>query len=116
MASSRDYDILKQSWTSWRDAVGKPIRELYLDYAKLGNKAALKNGFKTLDDLWLFPWETADFKEQIKLLWDELEGFYKKLHAYVRMKLRNVYGEQMPADGTIPAHLLGNMWAQQWGN
>jgi peptidyl-dipeptidase A len=22
----------------------------------------------------------------------------------------------LPADGSIPAHLLGNMWAQQWGN
>src|SRR5690606_22025389 len=27
------------------------------------------------------------------------------------------YGsEVVPADGPIPTHLLGNLWAQQWGN
>ncbi len=82
----------------------------------LGNKAAVLNGFKTVDDLWLFPWETPDFKEQVAKLWQEIEGLYKKLHTFVRMKLRKIYKNQMPADGTIPAHLLGNMWAQEWGN
>jgi peptidyl-dipeptidase A len=38
------------------------------------------------------------------------------LHAYVRWKLREKYGDVVPAQGPIPAHLLGNMWAQTWDN
>jgi peptidyl-dipeptidase A len=67
-----------------------------------------------LDDLWLFPWETPDLKQQCEQLWGQLRPFYQKLHAYVRMKLRTIYPDKMPQDGTIPAHLLGNMWAQTW--
>ena len=60
-------------------------------------------------------WETDDLKEQTERLWQQLSPFYKKLHAYVRSKLVKQYGRHMPKDGTIPAHLSGNMWAQQWG-
>ncbi|KAJ6225294.1 hypothetical protein RDWZM_003839 [Blomia tropicalis] len=117
MATSRDYNLLRETWLRWRDSAGRPIRNLYLEYIRLGNKAAIKNGFKTLDDLWLFPWETPDFKQQIEQLWQEVMPYYQKFHAYVRMKLRKFYGaERMPNDGTIPAHILGNMWAQSWTN
>ncbi len=62
-------------------------------------------------------WETADMKEQVDELMEELMPLYAKIHAYVRHHLTRKYGpEVMPADGTIPAHLLGNMWAQQWSN
>ncbi|CAG2118375.1 unnamed protein product, partial [Medioppia subpectinata] len=110
-----DYDELKEAWVNWRASAGKPVRELYKEYVSLGNRAAVKNGFKTLDDLWLFPWETTDIKDQMEGLWLELEGMYKKLHTFIRMKLKKHYGDKMPSDGTIPAHLLGNMWAQSWG-
>lgn len=69
-----------------------------------------------MDDLWLFPWETPDIKTQTADLWLQLKPFYEKLHAYVRMKLNAKYPGKLPKDGTIPAHLLGNMWAQQWSN
>jgi peptidyl-dipeptidase A len=116
MAKSRDYEKLKETWINWRNSAGKPVRELYKEYVKLGNLAAVKNGFKTLDDLWLFPWETEDFEEQMATLWKTVEPFYQKLHAFVRMKLRKQYPNKMPTDGTIPAHILGNMWGQSWGN
>jgi peptidyl-dipeptidase A len=32
------------------------------------------------------------------------------------MKLHEKYGASVPAEGPIPAHLLGNIWAQDWGN
>jgi peptidyl-dipeptidase A len=34
----------------------------------------------------------------------------------VRWKLREKYGDLVPASVPIPAHLLGNMWAQEWEN
>ena len=69
-----------------------------------------------MDDLWLFSWETPDIKEQTAQLLKQLKPLYQKIHAYVRMKLKDKYPDKMPKDGTIPAHLLGNMWAQQWSN
>jgi len=41
---------------------------------------------------------------------------YLSLHAYVRWKLHEKYGDAVPANGPIPAHLLGNIWAQEWNN
>ncbi len=41
---------------------------------------------------------------------------YVSLHSYVRWKLREKYGEVVLAKGPIPAHLLGNIWAQDWSN
>ena len=72
--------------------------------------------FKTFDDLWMFSWEADDLKQQVDTLMEEAMPLYKKVHAYVRHFLKKKYPDVIPVDGTIPAHLLGNMWAQQWGN
>lgn len=64
----------------------------------------------------MFSWETTDLKEEVEQLMGELSELYKKIHAYVRFHLEKMYPDAMPDDGTIPAHLLGNMWAQQWSN
>ncbi|XP_065334357.1 angiotensin-converting enzyme-like [Cloeon dipterum] len=58
-----------------------------------------------------------DFREQVGGLWEQLKPLYQQLHAYVRRHLRLKYGDEVvKAKGPIPAHLLGNMWAQTWGN
>jgi len=50
-------------------------------------------------------------------LWDQLRPLYESLHAYVRGQLRKKYGNEIvPAHGPIPAHLLGNIWSQEWNN
>ena len=72
--------------------------------------------FKHFDDIWLYPWETKDLKEQVARLWEDLKPLYELIHAYVRKHLREQYKDIMPKDGTIPANLLGNMWAQSWSN
>src|SRR6476620_5144021 len=56
------------------------------------------------------------FSKELDRLWDQVRPLYLKLHAYVRMKLRQKYGDLVPANGPIPAHLLGNIWAQDWTN
>lgn len=56
-------------------------------------------------------------KKCLDTLWSELKPLYLQLHAYVRRQLRLKYGEDVVTkDGPIPAHLLGNMWAQTWDN
>ncbi|RWS24917.1 TPA angiotensin converting enzyme precursor-like protein [Leptotrombidium deliense] len=122
MTSERNYDVLKEAWINWRDATGKQMRQMYTEYVQLANYLAISNSFGSIAvflnyaDYWRFPYEDSYFKRNVENLWEEMKAFYADLHAYVRMKLRKIYGDKMPADGTIPAHLLGNMWAQQWGN
>ena len=65
-------------------------------------------------DLWLFQWEMPNIRHQLEKLLKQLMPFYEKLHAFVRIKLNDALPGKMPKDKTIPAHLLGNMWAQQW--
>ncbi|CAG2161836.1 unnamed protein product, partial [Oppiella nova] len=121
MSESKNYNELRQAWVNWRDVTGKKMRRDFISYYNLGNKAAKLNElpnmkFETLDDLWLFSWETPDIKNQTENLLLEMMPFYAKLHAYVRKHLRKAYPGKMPKDKTIPAHILGNMWAQEWNN
>ncbi|RWS23318.1 angiotensin-converting enzyme-like protein [Leptotrombidium deliense] len=121
MATNRDYDTLLEAWVNWRDASGKQIRDMYPQYVEFGNEVAKKNSdnervFNDYGDWLLYPFEEKNFKQDLENVWKEIEPFYKQLHTYVRLRLKRLYGERMPNDGTIPAHLLGNMWAQKWDN
>jgi peptidyl-dipeptidase A len=59
----------------------------------------------------------AEFEADIERLWQEVKPLYDELHCYVRARLREKYGkDKIPEHGPIPAHLLGNMWAQEWNN
>jgi peptidyl-dipeptidase A len=50
-------------------------------------------------------------------LWAEVKPLYDQLHCYTRTKLNAKYGDAIqPESGPIRADLLGNMWAQEWGN
>src|ERR1700745_4194153 len=59
----------------------------------------------------------AEFSAEMERTWKQLEPLYLELNTYVRNRLIAKYGKaaQRP-DGMIPAQLLGNMWAQEWGN
>ncbi len=43
MANSKDYDELEEAWVNWRDATGRKMRDKYITYFTLGNKAATLN-------------------------------------------------------------------------
>lgn len=50
-------------------------------------------------------------------MWLQVEPLYNELHTYVRRKLQKIYDKDMNKDDElIPAHVLGNMWAQSWVN
>jgi peptidyl-dipeptidase A len=114
--------LLAQLWKSWRDESGKKMRDDYIRYVKLKNEAAAANGFPTAAEVWRAPYvepdfnyTDADFLNDAKKLFEQTKPLYEQLHAYVRAKLRERHGNiGSSADGPIPAHLLGNMWAQSW--
>ncbi|XP_071941340.1 angiotensin-converting enzyme-like [Antedon mediterranea] len=117
MATSRDYLELFNAWDGWRAAVGAPAREDYIRYIVLKNEAAVANDQTDCGAWWRSWYEVDDLPGDVQKLFAQLEPLYKNLHAYVRRKLYNVYGEKyINLRGPIPAHLLGNMWAQSWSN
>uniref|UniRef100_H2YVS7 Angiotensin-converting enzyme n=1 Tax=Ciona savignyi TaxID=51511 RepID=H2YVS7_CIOSA len=118
MATSRDYNELKWAWKGWYEAAGRPSRESYEQFVALSNEASAADGFADTGEYWR-SWYEMDGKleETVDALWVELEPLYGQLHAYVRRKLYENYGPNfINLKAPIPAHLLGNMWAQQWGN
>ncbi|XP_033975630.1 angiotensin-converting enzyme [Trematomus bernacchii] len=115
MAESRDYDELLFAWKGWRDVAGKVLRKDYKRYVELANTAAKLNGHSDNGAFWRSLYETPTFEEDLEALWKELEPLYQNVHAYVRRSLFKKYGsERINLKGPIPAHLLGNMWAQTW--
>ncbi len=118
MAESRDPEVLLDAWTGWR-TISPPIRSMYQRFVELGNGGAREMGYADLGDLWRggYDMESDEFDAEIERLWGQVEPLYNELHCYTRRKLSEKYGgDVVPTHGPIPAHLLGNMWAQQWGN
>merc|ERR1711874_88208 len=117
LANSRDPAELQYYWEEWRAASGQQIREMYGQYVDLYNEAAQLNGFDDASLMKVDPYESDTFKEEMGETWEGLKPLYQQLHAYVRHKLSKFYGSDVvPDSGPIPAHLLGNMWAQSWNN
>ncbi|XP_030856345.1 angiotensin-converting enzyme-like [Strongylocentrotus purpuratus] len=117
MAKSRDANELLWAWQGWRDAVGRPMKDLYAIYVNLSNEAAMSKGFSNEAESWLHKYEDPNFVDDVDSLWESIKPIYMHVHAYVRRRLVEVYGSDIvDPHGPIPAHLLGNMWAQEWNN
>jgi peptidyl-dipeptidase A len=117
LAESRDPKELKDAWTGWH-AIAKPIRKDFVRYVELANKGARQLGFKDSGSMWRSKYDMPpdDFAKELDRLWEQVKPLYLSLHAYVRNRLREKYGDAVPATGAISADLLGNMWAQDWDN
>ncbi len=117
MAESRNPEELKKAWMGWHQ-VSPKYRKDYARFVELANKGAGELGFKDLGAMWRsnYDMEPDAFAAEMERLWQQVKPLYDSLHTYVRAKLRQKYGDAVPANGPIPAHLLGNMWSQSWGN
>src|SRR4051795_10982068 len=117
LAESRDPKELKEMWIGWH-AISKPIRKDFVRYVDLANKGARQLGFKDNGAMWRAKYDMSpdDFAKELDRLWEQVKPLYLSLHAYVRNRLHEKYGDAVPATGAIPANLLGNMWAQDWDN
>jgi peptidyl-dipeptidase A len=117
LANSRNEAELRREWEGWH-TVSPPMRNDYARFAELSNKGAKELGFADTGAMWRAKYDMPPdaFTRELDRLWDQVRPLYLELHAYVRMKLREKYGDVVPANGPIPAHLLGNIWAQDWTN
>jgi peptidyl-dipeptidase A len=117
MAESNDPAVLLEAWQGWRE-IAKPMRPLFEREVELANEGARDLGYQDLSELWRsqYDMKPEDFSAELDRLWGQIKPLYDSLHCYVRGELNEKYGDEVaPKTGPIPAHLLGNMWAQQWG-
>jgi peptidyl-dipeptidase A len=117
MATSRNEKELRAAWEGWH-TIGPPMRKDYARFVELSNKGAHELGFADTGAMWRAKYDMPpdEFTRELDRLWGQVRPLYVKLHAYVRMKLHGKYGDVVPPTGPIPAHLLGNIWAQDWSN
>lgn len=118
MRDSRDPEELKEMWTGWH-SISPPMRPKYARFVDLSNQGAREMGFKDVGALWRAGYDMPPdaFSADLERLWNQVRPLYLSLHTFVRAKLVEKYGPNVvPPDGPIPAHLLGNIWAQEWGN
>lgn len=95
--------------------------------------------------MWSFPYDSPTLEQDVEQVWAQIRPVYEQLHAYVRRKLRDLYGpEKISKTAPLPSHILGgiflpkksssvfrslhdckkkiafrisgNMWSQSWNN
>ncbi|MBM3821077.1 MAG: M2 family metallopeptidase [Acidimicrobiia bacterium] len=117
LATSRDPQRLREVWEGWH-TISPPMKKSYARFVELSNKGAKELGFADTGAMWRSKYDmTADeFSKELDRLWEQLRPLYLSLHTYVRARLHERYGDRVPLEGPIPAHLLGNIWAQDWSN
>jgi len=119
MGTVRDPKKLKEMWTSWHDNVGGPMRSDYARLVAIANEGARDLGYSDVGAMWRYGYDMSadEFAREADRLWLQVKPLYDQLHCYVRAKLHEHYGASVqPATGPIRADLLGNMWAQEWGD
>jgi peptidyl-dipeptidase A len=118
MGNSRDPEELKKAWVGWHQ-IAIPIRKDYVRFVQLSNEGANEMGFKDTGAMWRskYDMEPDAFAAEMERLWQQVKPLYDSLYTYTRRKLSEKYGKDVVSeDRPVPAHLLGNMWAQGWAN
>ena len=119
MGDLRNPAELKEIWQSWHENVGRPMRQDYTRMVEIANQGAKELGYADTGAMWRSNYDMSpeEFSAMYDRLWAETKPLYDQLHCYTRTKLNQKYGNAVqPASGPIRADLLGNMWAQEWGN
>ncbi len=116
LQTSPDPSLQREAWERWRAAGGAAAGERYERYVTLANKGAKAMGFSNLGELWRSGYDMPadEFAKEVDRLWGQIAPLYQQLHCYARAQLHAKYGDAVPATGPIPAHMMGNMWAQDW--
>ena len=117
LRTSTDPNQMRDAWAGWHK-ISVPMRQPFEKYIALANKGARELGFADTGAMWRSKYDMPPdaFATEVDRLWNQVRPLYLSLHAYVRAKLHEKYGDLVPANGPIPADLLGNMWAQEWEN
>jgi peptidyl-dipeptidase A len=113
LVKSRDLAERQRVWTASKE-IGKPLKPGLVELVKLRNQVAREMGYPSY-----FALKVADYgmsvDEMMKLLDDAVattKPLYDGLHCWAKTTLAARYKRAVPT--LIPAHWLGNRWAQAW--
>ncbi|XP_058124051.1 angiotensin-converting enzyme-like [Anopheles coustani] len=116
-ANNRNQEELKYYWVQWYNEAGTTARAPFMNYVDLVREAALLNNFTSGAEVWLSEYEDNTIEQQVDEIMNQIRPLYEQLHAYVRYKLGQMYGDKVVSPtGPIPMHLLGNLWATKWNH
>ena len=116
--NSRDPEELLKAWQGWHE-IGKPMKPMYMRMVDIGNQGSKDLGYQGLSDLWFSKYDMPadEFLNETDRVWEEVKPLYEALHCHVRAKLNEHYGDDVVSEsGSLPVHVLGNMWGQSWSN
>ncbi|KAJ0170359.1 hypothetical protein K1T71_014287 [Dendrolimus kikuchii] len=115
LAHSRIESELIYVWRSFREKTGPKLRNRFMRYVQLANQAAISTGYRDAGEQMRDAYEDQSFRTSVEEMYNQISPLYKQLFTYVRRRLIQRYSAgNLRSDGPIPAHLLGNMWAQNW--
>ena len=104
MATSRDAKELLDVWGGWH-AIAAPMQEgLRRASSSSPNKGARELGFEDTGAMWRSKYDMPPdaFAAELDRLWEQVRPLYVSLHAYVRWKLREKYGDAVPGERADP--------------
>jgi len=119
LVESRDPARLREVWEGWHTISAQGMKDDYRRFVEITNEGARALGFADTGALWrsAYDMEPDAFAAELDRLYQQIRPLYDQLHCYVRARLVEAYGaDVVPPDGPIPAHLLGNLWQQDWSN
>jgi len=112
------YEEQLDAWQGWH-TIAQPMRQDYTRFVDLVNTGAKDMGFADTGELWRSGYDMtpAEIAAETDRLWLQVKPLYEQLHCYTRTQLEKKYSDKGHVQGgMLPAHLLGNMWQQDWGN
>lgn len=118
LRSDRDYADQLDAWQGWH-RISMPMRDEYARFAELVNQGARDLGYADAGEMWRSGYDmpATEVGPETDRLWVQVKPLYEQLHCYARTRLDAKYpGRGEVAGGLLPAHLMGNMWQQDWSN
>jgi peptidyl-dipeptidase A len=113
LRTSRDLDERRRAWEGAKE-VGPVLEPGLIDLQGLRNQVAREMGYPGF-----FSLQVADYgmsaDEMIALLdgvLADLAPLYAEIHCWAKHELAERFGQAVPR--RIPAHWIGNRWAQEW--
>ncbi len=103
LATGRNPARLRDVWEGWH-TISAPYKKDYVRFVELSNNGARELGYADTGAMWRSKYDMppGDFAREMDRLWEQLRPLYVSLHTHVRARLRDKYGDEVPADGADP--------------